>query len=291
MPWVRETQIIKPTQTLPTRDEWYCQFWTSGFPESIGGASGGGVFDTQGRVIGVLLGGAGNEMQHSRVELFRKQWDSLAASKPVDVLGSEPLAEITAAFNRIAKDLPPIAVEVLVDGKRRALGTIVGSDGLVLTKASVLVGAVSCRLIDGREISASIQKQSREHDLAVLKIDATGLPEARWSRDDDIVPGTLIAALVLGQQPRAGIVSIAARPRPRAVGGQGVRVQDGDRDTEIHDSAFGTGIQLKPESCGGPVIDRDGRVVGIAIACRTEPGGFAQTHVIPARVARGMIAN
>ncbi len=289
VPWVRETQIIKPTQTLPTRDEWYCQFWTSGFPESIGGASGGGVFDMQGRVIGVMLGGAGNEMQHARVELFRKQWDLLAASNPVDVLGSEPLAEITAAFNRIAKELPPIAVKVLVDGKQRALGTIVGSDGLVLTKASVLVGAVSCRLVDGREISASVQKQSREHDLAVLKIDAAGLPEARWSRDDQIVPGTLIAAVVPGQQTRAGVVSIAARPKPPVVGGVGV--QNGDRGTEVHDSSFGTDIQLKPDSCGGPVIDRNGRVVGIAIASQTEFGGFGESHVVPASVARRVVAD
>ena len=143
--------------------------------------------------------------------------------KPVDVLDSKPLAEITAAFGRIAKELPPIAVEVLVDGKQRALGTIVGSDGLVLTKASVLVGAVSCRLVDGREISASVQKQSREHDLAVLKIDAAGLPEARWSQDDPIVPGTLIAALVPGQQPRAGVVTIAAQPKPPVVGGEACR--------------------------------------------------------------------
>jgi S1-C subfamily serine protease len=69
VPWVLASQIIKPTQTLPGRDEWYCEFWTSGFPESIGGASGGGVFDTQGHVIGVLRGGAGEEMRHSRVEL------------------------------------------------------------------------------------------------------------------------------------------------------------------------------------------------------------------------------
>ena len=289
VPWVLKTQIIKSTQTLAPRDEWDCQFWTSGYPKSIGGASGGGVFDTQGCVIGVLLGGASDEMQHSLVELFRKQWDILAASKPVDVLDSKPLAEITAAFSRIAKELPPIAVDVLVDGKQRALGTIVGSDGLVLTKASVLAGAVSCRLVDGREISASVQKQSREHDLAILKIDASGLPEARWSRDDDIVPGTLIAAVIPDQQIRAGVVSIAARPKPIVVGRVGV--QNSDRGPGGHDNAFGTDIQLKPESCGGPVIDRNGCMVGIAIACRAERGGFGESHVIPASAARRLVTD
>jgi len=288
-PLVRRTRIIQPTRTLRRRDEWYCEFWTAG--DSFPGDSGGGVFDKQGRVIGVVRGGADDEMRHRRVELFRKQWDILAASRPVDVLDSEPLAEITAAFGRIAKELPPIAVEVLADGKQRALGTIVGSDGLVLTKASVLVGEVSCRLADGREIPATVQKRSREHDLAILKIDAAGLPEARWSPDGGIVPGTLIAAVVPGQQPRAGVVSSAARQRSNVTGRPGVNVQDGERAPQLHDSVFGTDIPLKPQSCGGPVIDSGGRVVGIVIACRTERGGFGQRYVIPASVARTVIAD
>ena len=292
-PWVLKTQMIEPTNTLPSRDGWYCEFWTSRYPQpgSLGGISGGGVFDTQGHVIGVILGGAGDEMQHSRVELFRKQWDFLAASKRVDVLGAKPLAEITVEFSRITKELPPIAVKVLADGKQKALGTIIGSDGLVLTKASVLKGTVSCRLSDGREVSASIQKQSPQHDLAILKVNAAGLPEARWRQGDDIVPGTLIAAVVPGQTTRAGIVSIVPRSKPPVVGTPAERVQEGARGPEVHDTVFGTDILLTPESCGGPIIDMNGRVVGITVSCRTEYGGFGQSDVIPASVARTMIAD
>ena len=111
--------------------------------------------------------------------MFRKQWDFLAAGKPVDVIASEPLGEITAGFQRVAKDLPPIAVEVLGDKQPQALGTIVGSDGRILTKASQLYGALSCRFADGRIRPASVQSVSREHDLAILKVDASDLPEAR----------------------------------------------------------------------------------------------------------------
>jgi S1-C subfamily serine protease len=75
------------------------------------------------------------------------------------------------------------------------------------------------------------------------------------------------------------------------VGERAVRIKDGDRGPEFHDSVFGTDIQLTPESCGGPVIDRNGRVVGIAIACRTESGGFGESHVIPASVARRVVAD
>ena len=108
-PWVFTTQIIKPKWTLvtlPRRDDWYCRFWTSGFPQPIGGTSGGGVFDAQGHVIGVLLGGTvQQQMRHARVELFRKNWSALTANKPVQVVGTKLLAETTASLNRVAVEL------------------------------------------------------------------------------------------------------------------------------------------------------------------------------------------
>lgn len=56
-------------------------------------------------------------------------------------------------------------------------------------------------------------------------------------------------------------------------------------------SVFSTDVQLTPKQCGAPVIDKSGRVVGIAIASRTIYGNFGQRHVIPARVARGVVAD
>ena len=71
--WTFRTEVIKPTQTLTRRDDWYDEFWTAKFPDSIHGVSGGGVFGPDGRVIGVLLGGVDEEMQHARIELFQKK--------------------------------------------------------------------------------------------------------------------------------------------------------------------------------------------------------------------------
>lgn len=104
-PWVFKTQIIKPTQTNARRDDWNDTLWTSGYPESIGGASGGGVFDNQGRVIAVLLGGSGMEMDHSRIELFRKNWSVLTANTPVEVVDAKRIAETFDFLNRVADDL------------------------------------------------------------------------------------------------------------------------------------------------------------------------------------------
>ena len=380
-PQVRKTQIVESKD-----GSWSCLLWTSAYP-SRGGESGGGIFDPDGRLVAVFLGfeqgpawRQSKGMKHARVEMLRKQWDLLAAGKPVEVLKSEPLAEITAALRRIVGDLPPIAVEVFSDGKQRALGTIVRSDGRILAKASELSGAISCRLADGRVLPATVAKVSREHDLAILKINAANLPEASWSKEEDLSPGTLIAALVPGKPPLTGVVSLAPRPVPPVTGWLGVGVQDSDRGLEVvHDgnaqeygvplcqgdvvvhvegrptpdlktcrellepevgaaiayasdpvrvgvkrgddtlefrfplplsysieyfgaeheslrwsgfpSVFGTNIPLTPKLCGGPMIDKTGRVIGVAIACRTVPfTSWGQRHVIPAAVAKCAIA-
>ena len=55
---------------------------------------------------------------------------------------------------------------------------------------------------------------------------------------------------------------------------------------------FGTDIRLTPKQCGGPVIDKSGRVVGVTIACLpTNNVKFRQPHVIPAHIARGVVAD
>lgn len=49
--------------------------------------------------------------------------------------------------------------------------------------------------------------------------------------------------------------------------------------------AFDTDIPLTPNLCGGPVIDRTGRIVGTVIACRA----WGRTSVVPAAVARSVV--
>jgi S1-C subfamily serine protease len=113
-PWVLPTIVAKPYGRLRSRDGWYCKFWTKGNALGKGGVSGGGVFDAQGRVIGVMLGGSAgssadgvdlSQLDHARVELFRKNWEALTSSTPVHVADANRLAEVTKTLNRIAEEL------------------------------------------------------------------------------------------------------------------------------------------------------------------------------------------
>jgi serine protease Do len=366
-PLVRRGRIVERENY-----SWSCLLFTSSsdqrYTGSYAGASGGGVFDLKGHVVAVLHGlessGAG---RHGRVKMFRQQWDFLAAGKPVDVLSSEPLDEISAAFRRLANDLGPIIVEVLCDNKQRTLGTIVRSDGRLLTKASELDGTLSCRFFDGRTLPATIEKVSREHDLALLKVDANNLPEADLSSSEKVTTGSLVAALTPEKLPLVGVISHSARSIAPEPDWLGVPVWDGDHGLEIGDysearefnvplregdiiveveghrtpdlktyletlerkagipigyagdpirvsvkrgdktlefrfrlppipyghgygqsnrcsafpNVFDTHILLTPKMCGSPVIDKNGRVAGITIACRKR----GWIYVIPANVA------
>ena len=72
-------------------------------------------------------------------------------------------------------------VRVQLDGKDTALGTVV-ADGYILTKASeVKAGKVAVKTRDGRDLDAKVTATSDAFDLAVLKVDGTGLVPITWA--------------------------------------------------------------------------------------------------------------
>jgi serine protease Do len=253
-PLVRRTQVVDSPDTL-----WSCRLYTS--PSSLlgGGDSGGGVFDLEGRVVATNIGGGwGPGSDHARIELHRTQWDSLAAGRPVGVTSTDPLAEINAAFRHVAGALPPFVVQVLRDGSPCALGTVVRGDRRILTKASEVYRSVSCRLPDGQVVLATLEKESREHDLALLKVEAKNLPAAEWSAGEGALPGSLIAALVPGQAPSVNVVSLPTRSIAPESGWLGVNVEDSDRGLVVGDDSFARWFEV-PLRKGDIILHIEGR--------------------------------
>jgi len=160
-----------------------------------GGDSGGPLLDLDGRLIGIHRGMGSLNFAgslHAGAELFQDIWDELAARRRVE-LAPRGLGPFGDMLRGAIADFPPITVDVLCDGQPTLLGTIVDPDGWVLTKASDLDGRITCQLADGRTFEAVRCGTSRTHDLAMLKIDARGLPTIRWARETPPV-GTLVVA-------------------------------------------------------------------------------------------------
>ncbi|WP_175872337.1 trypsin-like peptidase domain-containing protein [Burkholderia sp. BCC0397] len=160
-------------------------------------------------------------------------------------------------------------------------GFIVSADGLILTSAHVVDEAtdVTVRLTDRREFKATVLAVDPQSDVAVLRVDATKLPFVRVGDSSKVRAGepvmTIGAPDGSGNTVTAGIVSATSR-----------RLPDGSAFP-----FFETDIAPNPDNSGGPVFNRAGDVIGIAVQVYTGADRYASTtFAIPIAFAAKMRA-
>ena len=141
-------------------------------------------------------------------------------------------------------------------------GFILSSDGFVMTNAHVVEGAdeVLVTLTDKREYKARIVGHDKRTDVAVVKIDATGLPAVRIGDVNRLKVGEWVMAIGspfgLANSVTAGIVSAKAR-------------ETGDYLPFIQ-----TDVAINPGNSGRPLINLRGEVVGINSQIYSRSGGY-----------------
>lgn len=141
---------------------------------------------------------------------------------------------VRAAFREVVGTARQATVQVLCDHERVAMGTIVDANGFVLTKASEVKGDVECRLVDGRRFPAEIVHVDDELDLAILKIEVTGLVPVAWRSEGVPVEGSWLATTSTQELPSAvGVVSVAPRPVPMPRAVLGIMLGDSSDGTLI----------------------------------------------------------
>ncbi|TWT97032.1 putative periplasmic serine endoprotease DegP-like precursor [Botrimarina colliarenosi] len=185
-----------------------------------------------------------------------KQWVSSLMVPHERFTNSSQIREV---FRPVIARAREATVEIRSQGKRVAYGGVVGPDGWVLTKASVLFEPVTVRLDVRREVEAKVVGVDTEADLAMLKIDAKGLATLDLSggavrettqavslrndadepngpkkkqgipvtssaaNESDLHAGDWLATVGLGHNPVAvGVVSVLARPIEKSPGFLGV---------------------------------------------------------------------
>jgi len=155
-------------------------------------------------------------------------------------------------------------------------GFIISSDGLVLTNAHVVREAkdVTVKLSDRREFTAKVIGLDTSTDIAVLRIDAKGLPVVRLGDPKELEVGDPVLAIGapygLEQTATQGIVSAKGRSLP------------GDAVVPF----IQTDAAVNPGNSGGPLFDGSGSVVGINAQIYSRSGGFqGLSFAIPIDVA------
>jgi serine protease Do len=159
-------------------------------------------------------------------------------------------------------------------------GFIVAEEGYVVTNNHVIRsgGAFKVRLNDGRVASAALVGSDQETDIAVLKIDVAGLIAIEFGDSDAAEVGDWVIALGspfgLKDSVTAGIISA----RGREVG------------LSPLESYLQTDATINPGNSGGPLVDMDGRVVGINTAIESRSGGSdGISFAIPSNMAKSVV--
>ena len=141
-------------------------------------------------------------------------------------------------------------------------GFILSADGFIMTNAHVVDGAdeVIVTLTDKRELKARIVGADKRTDVAVVKVDATGLPFVKIGDVNRLKVGEWVMAIGspfgLENTVTAGIVSAK------------------QRDTGDYLPFIQTDVAINPGNSGGPLINLRGEVVGINSQIYSRSGGF-----------------
>ena len=159
-------------------------------------------------------------------------------------------------------------------------GFIFDANGWILTNHHVVDGStnLTVQLADGRSFPATVYGTDTLTDLAIVKIDATGLPVATLGDSSALRVGQLAIAVgdPLGEYP--GTVTTGV------VSGLGRSIKDASIDL---DNLIQTDAAINPGNSGGPLVDETGAVIGIdtAIAGSAQGIGFA----IPVNLAKPLM--
>jgi len=239
---------------------WDHQLDTESGTVFVGGDSGGGVFDADGRLVAMhgVVGEKGTiPHRNMRVELFRAHRDELTG--PYEETRASLVTDAEADLSRAAARARPWVVEVLDGDKAVALGAVVGREGRILTQSSALPDAPSCRLASGRVLPAKVVKTSREHDLAILRVEAADLPVVDWSKGGDPPAGTPVVVAGAGKEVPTGCVSHPAVAIPPEEGFVGARLVDAAKGLEVAEVYEEAGAS--PLRKGDVVLSYDGHPV------------------------------
>ena len=90
---------------------------------------------------------------------------------------------VTDSFQQLVGEFADSTVRVLVAGKQVGLGTVVGEDGLILTKASSLADQFECELRGGERLAGELIGADEQFDLALVRIDAQAMKPIKFSEN------------------------------------------------------------------------------------------------------------
>lgn len=163
-------------------------------------------------------------------------------------------------------------------------GVIISPDGYIITATHVIDGAeeVVVTLDDKRQYDGKVVGKDPATDIALLKIEATGLPYMKYGNSDDLRLGQWVLAIGnpydLRSTITAGIVSAKGRSLPS------------HREEFKIEAFIQTDAAVNPGNSGGALVNVKGELVGINTAIATRTGSYdGYSFAVPSNMARKVV--
>jgi putative serine protease PepD len=210
---------------------------------------------------GVVLGGQALLNRSTR----------LGSAVPAPGPGST--ARPDGSIAKIAADALPSVVTIRIktaEGNGTGSGFVIDNQGHIVTNNHVATAGgsganLTVELNNGTSLPARVVGADASYDLAVLKIDASDIPPLQFGASKDVVVGDGVIAvgapLGLDATVTSGIVSALNRP-----------VSAGDGSDQSFINAIQTDAAINPGNSGGPLLDMNGKVIGVNSAIARVPG-------------------
>ena len=191
--------------------------------------------------------------------------------------GQEDIPE----FFRRFFDVPGAPNRGQPDRQGAGSGFIIESDGYIITNHHVIDGAdeIIIRMADRREFEAELIGSDPLSDVALLKVDAKGLPTLKLGDSEKLRPGEWVVAIGspfnFDQSVTAGIVSAKGR----------------STNQQQYVPFIQTDVAINRGNSGGPLLNLDGEVVGINSWILSSGGGYmGLSFSIPIETANNAVA-
>lgn len=170
-------------------------------------------------------------------------------------------------------------------------GVILSDDGYILTNYHVIEGADKLQVVaSGGEYEAKVVGTDPSSDLAVIKIEASGLPAVEIGSSSDLVTGEWVMAVGspfgLEQSVSTGIVSAVSRSSSSLYSSE---------SEAIYTNMIQTDAAINPGNSGGALVDKNGKLIGINTLIASTSGsssgvGFAIPVDYAMKIAEQIIA-
>ena len=291
-----EPEVLRygPPPSQPIRPTWDTPAWPGASPQQSQPRSQRNLGVVSVMTIALVTAIVSGSLSAAAVANLMRRGSSGVTSEPTGSSVSQVhIDESSAVITAVARVMPAVVViesrssgGVLGGANGTGSGFIFDSNGWVLTNKHVVEGAdeISVKLNDSRVFTGRVYGIDTLTDLAVVKIDATGLPAATLGSSEELELGQLAIAIgnPLGNFENTVTTGV--------VSGLGRQIRAGDATgttSEQLNNLIQTDAAINPGNSGGPLINSAGQVIGINTAVNQDAQGIG--FAIPISVARPIV--